>query len=290
MFLRTLALAAVSAVAALPAVQSQMLVSTDWLAQHLTDSNLAIVHVGANRTGYEAGHIPGARFLAQGSIAVAKNGVPNELPPVADLKAALEAAGIGDGSRVIFYADGSVLPATRAWFTLDYLGHGGQGALLDGGLAKWKSENRSVTNAEPAPAKASLTPKPQSQLVYSTDAVKELSAKAAANRTAAPGTLLDVRPATDFAGEKGAHIPGSAHAYWMDGQASNTDSSLKSEDALRKLYAAAGITPGKPVVVYCNSGMQASQSYFALKYLGYDARLYDGSMSEWNSQKLPTEK
>jgi thiosulfate/3-mercaptopyruvate sulfurtransferase len=61
--------------------------------------------------------------------------------------------------------------------------------------------------------------------------------------------------------------------------------SLQTEAALRKLYESAGVVPNRPVVTYCNTGMQASQSYFTLKYLGYDARMYDGSYSEWSSAK-----
>src|SRR4030088_1907972 len=108
---------------AAPAVRSDMLVSTSWLAQHLTDSKVVIVQVSRDRTAYDAGHIPGARFLALSDIVVTRDGILNELPPAAALKTVFELAGISDDSRVILYGDTSVLPATRAWFTLDYLGH-----------------------------------------------------------------------------------------------------------------------------------------------------------------------
>jgi thiosulfate/3-mercaptopyruvate sulfurtransferase len=76
----------------------------------------------------------------------------------------------------------------------------------------------------------------------------------------------------------------------MEDQTSHDNQALKPEADLRKLYEAAGITPDRPVVTYCNSGMQASQSYFTLKYLGYDVRMYDGSMSEWKAKGAPVEK
>ena len=81
------------------------------------------------------------------------------------------------------------------------------------------------------------------------------------------------------------HIPGAVNVFWMDGQAAKETPALKSEPELRKLYESLGVTPDRPAVTYCNTGMQASQSYFTLKYLGYDVRMYDGSFSEWSSVK-----
>jgi thiosulfate/3-mercaptopyruvate sulfurtransferase len=119
---------------------ADMLVQTSWLAAHLADKNLVILHVGTDRNSYDAAHIPGARFLALSEIAVSRNGIPNELPPVNDLKATFERLGVGDHSRVVLYGDMLGLFATRAYFTLDYLGHGSSAALLDGGLEKWSRE------------------------------------------------------------------------------------------------------------------------------------------------------
>lgn len=254
------------------AVNADLLVSTGWLAQHLTDANLVVVHVAANRTGYDNGHIPGARFLALPEIAVTRDGIANELPAVADLKATFEKLGVSDNSRVIVYTEGSVLPATRAFFTLDYLGHESH-ALLDGGLEQWSKENRPVSKDVPAVAAGRLNPKPHPELITSTAEVQKQAAAPAQGMT-----LLDVRSAREFA--EGGHIPNSLNAAWGDSLVSGS-SVLQSEDALRKLYQTAGLTPGKTVVTYCNSGMQASQSYFTLKYLGYDVKMYDGSLGEW---------
>src|SRR5947209_2588369 len=145
-FASFLALASLTAAATRP----DMLVSTDWLAKHLTDSKVVVLHVSGNRTAYDAGHLPGARFVPLSDLAITRDGIPNELPPAADLKKVLEAAGVSDDTRVIFYSDTSVLPATRAFFTLDYLGHGDQAALLDGGLEKWRGEGRTLTKDAPA--------------------------------------------------------------------------------------------------------------------------------------------
>jgi thiosulfate/3-mercaptopyruvate sulfurtransferase len=221
--------------------------------------------------------------VALGQLAITVNGIPNELPPVADLKRILEAAGVSDETRVIVYSDASVLPATRAYFTMDYLGHGDHAALLDGGLEKWRSEGRELTKDAPPVTSGHFTPRPKPELVVQMEAVKQM----AGNRSE---VLLDVRPPADYRGEKGAHIPGALNLYWMEDQTSHDNQALKPEADLRKLYEAAGITPDRPVVTYCNSGMQASQSYFTLKYLGYDVRMYDGSMSEWKAKGAPVEK
>lgn len=270
-------------VAAAAASRPEMLVSTDWLAKNLNDANVVILHVSQARTAYDAGHIPGARFVALPELAITKDGIPHELPSVAELKRIFEAAGVSDRTRVILYSDASVLPATRAYFTLDYLGQGDRAALLDGGLEKWRAEGRELTKDVPTVKQGSLTPHPKPELVVQMDAVKQM----AGNRSE---VLLDVRSPANYRGEQGAHIPGALNLYWMDDQVSHDDQTLKPEPDLRKLYEAAGITPDHPVVTYCNSGMQASQAYFTLKYLGYDVRLYDGSMSEWKAKGAPVEK
>ena len=284
--------------AAAPAVRSDMLVSTDWLAQHLKDPKLVILHVSRDRMAYEAGHIPGARYLALSDILVTRDGILNELPPAATLKTLFERMGVSDDSRVILYGDTNVLPATRAYFTLDYLGHGEATALLDGGLPKWTAESRSLAKDSPEVKPGRLTLRPRPEIVVDINAMRDLSF-AATNAPAASPVLVDARTADEFKGATQAsseiprpgHIPGAANVYWMQGQANKNDMSLLPEAGLRKLYESAGVTPGRPAVTYCNTGMQASQSYFTLKYLGYDARMYDGSFSEWsNATDSPVQK
>jgi thiosulfate/3-mercaptopyruvate sulfurtransferase len=277
--------------AAAPAVRSDMLVSTAWLAQHINDPNIVILQVSRDHTAYDAGHIPGARFLALSEIAVTRDGILNELPPAATLKSVFERVGVSDDSRVILYGDASVLPATRAYFTLDYLGHGAT-ALLDGGLPKWKAESRATAKETPEVKQGRLTPRPRPEVVVDINAVKDLS-YAATNAPASSPVLVDARTAGEFAGTTAAsseiprpgHIPGAANLYWMQTQTSKDDMSLLPEADLRKLYESLGIKPDRPVVTYCNTGMQASQSYFTLKYLGYDAHMYDGSFSQWSAAK-----
>jgi thiosulfate/3-mercaptopyruvate sulfurtransferase len=280
---KLLAFMATAALAA-AATNSAMLVTPEWLVGHLTDPNVVIVHVSANRSAYDAGHIPGARFVAMSELAVTVNGVPYELPPVEDLQRILQNLGISDDSRVILYGDTSPLAATRAYFTLDYIGIGDHAALLDGGLDRWRREGYTLTQDPPPAAQGHLSPHPHPEIVAKIEQVKQIA------ENHGPEALLDARPATDYSGEKGAHIAGAHNVYWMQSQVSREDQTLKPEGELRKLYEAAGIAPGSKVVTYCVSGIQASQAYFTLKYLGYDVRMFDGSMAEWNRNKEPVEK
>jgi thiosulfate/3-mercaptopyruvate sulfurtransferase len=276
---------------AAPAVRSDMLVSTDWLAQHLNDPKIVILQVSRDRTAYDAGHIPGAHYVALSDLAITREGVLNELPPAADLKAVFEKAGVSDDSRIILYGDASILPASRAYFTLDYLGHGDRAAMLDGGLPKWRAESRMLSQDAPEIKSGHFTPRVQAQVVAEIGAVKELS-QAAAKKAPGSAVLVDARPANEFSGANAAqeitrpgHIPGATNLFWMQGQASKDGMTMLPEADLRKLYEQVGVTPDRPAVTYCNTGMQASQSYFTLKYLGYDVKMYDGSYSQWSSAK-----
>jgi rhodanese-related sulfurtransferase len=111
--------------------QSAMLVSTAWLAEHVNDRSLVIINIGP-RASYDAGHIPGARFIEMSSISTSQ-GLTLELPPIDKLKSAFEELGVSDNSRIVIcFLANYVTPATRIFFTLDYLGLGKQVSLLDG--------------------------------------------------------------------------------------------------------------------------------------------------------------
>src|SRR5579863_6653746 len=138
--------------AANASADSSMLVSGDWLAQHLNDASVVLLHVGSQRD-YDAGHIPGARLVTLADISVTDaSGLRLELPPPVDLEKAFGRLGVGADSRVVVYAGTeSVQSATRVWFTLDYLGAGDRAALLDGGLAFWRASRRPLSTAPAQP-------------------------------------------------------------------------------------------------------------------------------------------
>ncbi len=273
---------------ALPAVRPEMLVSTDWLARRLSNPGLVVLYIGERAT-YDAGHIPGTRFLALSDIAVSRGEVRNELPPVPELKKVFENVGVGDGSRVVLYGDWQGLLAARAWFTLDCLGHGDRAALLDGGLEKWHADGRPLSKEEPQVKPAVFTPHINPGAIVQLPIMQDLSWEAD-NDPAAPLALLDARSPEEYAGTKDykgvsrrGHIPGAVSLYWMKMLENKDDPQLLPPSELRKLFFDAGATPGKKVVTYCVSGVQGAFDYFVAKYLGYDATLYDGSMMEWTN-------
>jgi thiosulfate/3-mercaptopyruvate sulfurtransferase len=254
----------------LAATRSDMLVSTAWLAGHLNDSNLVVLHVARERSSYEAGHIPGARFLPLGELAVTRDGVPSELPPPADLRALFERVGVSDDTRVILYGDNLGLAATRAWFTLDYLGHGDRAALLDGGLEQWRAEQRAVFTETPEFKPGRFTPQLRRQVVASLETVRNLAPEV---------LLLDARPASAYSN---GHIPGAVNLFWMEDLVNKDNPVLRAPDQLRRIYETAGAAPGRKVITSCQVGMTASHLYFALKYLGYDTAMFNGSFSQWS--------
>jgi thiosulfate/3-mercaptopyruvate sulfurtransferase len=144
--------------------------STAWLAAHLNDPNLVVIHVDRDRTAYDQGHIPGARFLPVDAVAIEKE-VPNELPPLAALEAAFEDVGVSDASRVVLYGGMGGLAPARAFFALDVLGLGQRAAMLDGSFDLWRSEGHPVSEEAPEPRRGSLTPKPQPERVVDADSL-----------------------------------------------------------------------------------------------------------------------
>jgi thiosulfate/3-mercaptopyruvate sulfurtransferase len=276
-----LLLACAVASAQVKAAHPEMLVSTSWLADHLHDKDLVLIEVGPKQGDFEQGHIPGARFLANDQIAVERNGVKNQLPPIDELLAALEAVGISNQSRVVIYASQYPTVATRLYWTLDYLGVAQKASLLDGGIAQWKADNRPLEQGIASVLKkGKLKPRINRALLAEASDVEA----AQKNRE----TLIDSRPPKRFAD---GHIKGAIPLYWQETVAKEPVAKFLDDDSIRHAYETAGVKPGTKIVTYCDTGMQATHSYFTLKYLGYDVKMYDGSFSEWNDVKhLPVTK
>jgi thiosulfate/3-mercaptopyruvate sulfurtransferase len=274
-----------------PKLRPEMLVTTAWLAEHLQDSDLVVICVDSTAEFYAKGHIPGARQIKLGEIAVTRDGIPNELPPAETLQRLFAAAGVGNNSRVVLYGERSNLFAARAYFTLDYLGIAEHAALLDGGIEKWTAEKRPLST-EAVPVKsAALTIAPRPEILIDTAAMRHLTQKK-------PGTitLVDARPAKEFSGEQlsedvaeAGHIPGAKSLYWMDMLVSRENPVLRPETELRRMYTELSARADRPLVTYCRTGMQSSFDYFVAKYLGYEPSMYDASFYEWSKKDLPAE-
>ena len=267
-------------------MRSEMLVSTTWLEQHLNDRGLVVLYIGRDRGQFDSGHIPGSRFVRLDELVEQHKDSLNELPPVPDLQATFEGLGVGDESRVVLIGDAGGVLAARAYFTLDYLGHGDQAALLDGGLEQWIAESRRTSKEEVHPVRAHFTPHVQPDILVSTAQMRKLSL--GVNKGVPDYVLLDARPVAEHTGivnseavPKAGHIAGSQSLYWKKLIRSDANPQLLDSEQLQQQFARAGAGPGKSVITYCRTGMQSSFTYFVAKYLGYRAAMYDGSVYEW---------
>jgi thiosulfate/3-mercaptopyruvate sulfurtransferase len=265
------------------AIQSQLLVSTDWLARNMGRHDLTIIEIG-DRPTFEKGHIPHARFVASNDIVVDRAGIPNELPDVAALERTFAAAGVSDQDRIVIYAH-DIIYAARAFFTLDYLGCGDRISILDGGFAKWTAEKRLVAAGAETPGQAAFVAHPKPEVVAEIAQVRSAAA-----------ALIDARSSEQYEGtESGAgikrpgHIPGAINIPWDFNLTADTLQVFRDTETLQYLYHGCGVALRGSVIVYCRSGMQASVTYFVLRYLGTDVQLYDGSYAEW-SNVTPTAK
>jgi thiosulfate/3-mercaptopyruvate sulfurtransferase len=275
-----------------PKLRSEMLVTTGWLAANLSEPDVIVLCINSTPEFYSKGHIPGARQIKLEDIAVTRDGILNELPPVEVLKQVFEAAGVSNSSRVVLYGERFNLLAARAYFTLDYLGVAARAAILDGGLEKWTTERRPLSTETPQAKTTTLVISPRPEILVDTNAMRELSQKK-------PGTvtLVDARPAKEFSGEqrsedvaKAGHVPGAKGLYWMDMLVSRQNPVLKPEAELRRMYSELNARSDQPLVTYCRTGMQSSFDYFVARYLGYEPSMYDGSFYEWSKKDQPVEK
>lgn len=263
------------------------LVSASELEAQLGDKDVVVLHVARGESkAYTEGHIPGARLLPLASITTTRGEVVNEMPSVEELDKTFTALGIGNRSRIVVYDEEQGIWASRVFVTLDYLGHGDRTALLDGQLARWKAEERPLSTEAPTWKPARFTPKPRPEVIAT---LAEMEGLVGSEDV----TLLDARNAADFRGEKEAdlvprpgHIPGACNVASGSNLTDEPAPLFKSIPELEALYP-----KGKPIVVYCRTGGQASQAYFTARMLGRDVRLYDGSYSEWSQQSsTPVQK
>ncbi len=278
----------VASVAAAASPRDTIVVNAAWLAAHLNDPDLVLLHVG-DKTQYDAAHIPGARFVAQKDVSISDHefktdGLMLQMPPVEDLRHDLEAFGISNSSRiVVYYGKDWVSPSTRIVFTLDYAGLGDRTSLLDGGMDAWIRNGGAVTKDVPATKTGSLAPLKIKLIVVDANYVRaHLNTPQVAIVDGRSSSFYDGVDTGDSMGHphRTGHILG-AHSVPFT---SITDDQvmLKSPQALADLFTKAGVKPDDTIIGYCHIGQQATAMLFAARTLGHPVMLYDGSFEDWS--------
>ena len=264
----------------------EVLVSTQWVSEHLKDPQVRLIEVDVDTSAYEQGHIEGAvGWNWQTQLC---DQIRRDLIPKSQLEKLLGESGIGNQTAVILYGDNNNWFAAWALWQLKIYGHQDV-RLMNGGRKKWIAEGRELGKEVPKYARATYRAKDPDLSLRSY--LPEVM-KAVENRAV---QLVDVRSPQEFTGEilappglpetcqRGGHIPTAKNIPW--GKACNDDGTFKSLEELKTLYASAGITGEKPVIAYCRIGERSSHTWFVLKYLlGYqNVKNYDGSWTEWGN-------
>lgn len=278
-----------------PYAHPEVLVSTDWVSEHLNDESVAVIEVDADfEAGYGQGHVPGA--IGWDLHVDLEDQVSRDIPGLSQLEGLLGRSGIGNDTTVVLYGDGNNRSATWAFWLLKYYRHGDV-RLINGGRTKWTQESRPLSTEVPSPAPSAYRAGVPDRSIRAT---KNYVLRGLRDPSVA---LLDARTSEEYKGELAAsigtdqsgayrkgRIPGAIHVQWDEG--AGDDGTFRPVSELAALYQSVGATPDKEVVSYCRLGMRASYSWFILKYLlGYErVRTYDGSWTEWgNSVGVPVE-
>jgi thiosulfate/3-mercaptopyruvate sulfurtransferase len=282
------------------------LVSGEWLAQHLVDPDLRLVHVSVNRDIYDEAHIPGAAF-SDLHVDMAKSGTSPNTGPVRrvylvpsreDGASSLASWGVAPGSRLVFYDDSQGRHAIRGyWLMRLYRFPRERVHVLDGGLPLWRAQGRPATADVVTPHPAAVT-EPlgdrDDSLIATAEDVLAWSREAA--EPGGPTRLLDVRRIDEFLGldvmaARGGRIAGSRHRLFTEFVA--PDGRLRSAEESLAILRGSGVNPGELRAVYCQGGIRSSLAWFALHEIaGLDeVRNYAASWEEWGSRlDLPVER
>ncbi len=264
---------------------STLLVDTDWLSKHMTDTDVVLIDMSSDATQYQRFHIPGAVYLGYGNL-VQKRKKDKVSLRISDerLYKILGLLGISRQSHIVIYDDMGGLNAGRFYWELERIGHP-RVSIVDGGLVTWilqgrKVDNRNVTRK---PVRYQPVEKVFSNGIDFAGVSKALESGS--------HTLIDVRTKEEYIGypkyKRTGHIPGAQLWPWDDSVAFDKGFVLKSAALLQQSLDRIGVKDKEqPLLLYCRTGHRASQAYLTLKHLGYkQVKLYDGSMAEYSRIK-----
>jgi thiosulfate/3-mercaptopyruvate sulfurtransferase len=266
----------------------EVLVTTDWVAQHASDPNVRLVEVDVDSKAYDEGHPPAASAWAWHTDLC--DTVIRDIAPKEQFEWLMTRSGIDPDTTVVLFGDNNNWFAAWAFWQMKIYGHADV-RIMDGGRKKWIAEGRELDTRPHIPAPGKI-PYRSSGPDFSIRAL--LSQVQQAQRTGS-AILIDVRSPQEFTGEllappglpescqRGGHIPGAHSVCWS--KACKDDGTFKLSDELQKLYGAEGVTQSTPVIAYCRIGERSSHTWFVLKYLLGVANVanYDGSWTEWGN-------
>jgi thiosulfate/3-mercaptopyruvate sulfurtransferase len=277
-------------------IHPEVLVDTQWVADHLNDPEVRIVESDEDVLLYETGHIPNAvKIDWQLNL---QDPVVRDYIDKSQFEKLMSEKGISNQTKVVFYGDKNNWWACYALWVFKLFGH--QHCLvMNGGRQKWIEEGRALTKELPNTAAAE----------YTVNRVNEQQIRAFRDEvllhTKAKKPLIDVRSSQEYTGEllhmenypqegalRGGHIPGAQNVPWAT--AANEDGTFKSYVELKEIYEkGAGLNIENEVIAYCRIGERSAHTWFVLTYLlGYKkVRNYDGSWTEWgNMVRSPIER
>ncbi|HEY2584171.1 MAG TPA: rhodanese-like domain-containing protein [Tepidisphaeraceae bacterium] len=271
-----------------------VLVDTNWVAEHSKDPNVKVLEVDVDTTSYDKGHIPGA--IGWNWQLDLQDKVMRDVVDPRTFAELCRRSGIKPADTVVIYGDNNNWFAAWALWQFKYHGHKDV-RLMNGGRKKWELEKRPLTTDPPQITRSDypIPSADESIRAYRQEVLDTLGQRKV--------NLVDVRSPDEFTGkviappgmtetaQRGGHIPGARNIPWS--KAANDDGTFKGADELRKLYADAGVDLGKPTIAYCRIGERSSHTWFVLKYLlgVNDVKNYDGSWTEWgNLVGAPIEK
>jgi len=265
-----------------------VIVSPQWVNDNMSDPNFVIIQPSFLKLDYDNEHIKGARYLWPDWLtANSPEGTYNPPDPKEATKV-LQGLGVNKNSKIVLcHAFGDVSITARMFLTFEYLGLKGQVYYLNGGLVAWKKASFSVTKELPTVKKGNFVASVADPVLVDKNYVLNSLQKKSAD-------VVDARMKRFYDGEptgnpRDGHITGALNLPYTD--MIDSTNSIKSIDVLSKNFSAVVPDKGKEIVTYCFIGQTASVIYLTGRSLGYNVKLYDGSMQEWSRiPELPMEK